>query len=146
MLHARIRNGDVPAGLSSGAAGDAPEPDRLAASSTISHDQRSGIRGVRDDVVTDWWALAGKTGRFRTSYSTVVGWYWLGEGRTPRGSESRAVRTTLGQYTPTLVQYQRSTAVPLRSKRVVTATKNERGSHRFTTGGTPVSTLREEGP
>ena len=46
-----------------------PEPDRFAASSTIAHDQRSGILGVRDDVVTDWWALVGKTGRFRISFT-----------------------------------------------------------------------------
>lgn len=35
FLHALIRNGDVPAGLSSGAAGDTPEPDRLASGNQL---------------------------------------------------------------------------------------------------------------
>ena len=37
-------------------------------------------------------------------YCTRVGCYWLAFGCTPRRSGSRAVRTTPGQYNPTLVE------------------------------------------
>lgn len=46
FLYARIWNGNIAAGLTGGIERDTPEPDHFAASSTIAHDQRSGILGV----------------------------------------------------------------------------------------------------